>query len=302
MTHLLSVIKGALLYTYLLDTGWYRGQAPATMMSSKLLATTLAAVTFLALAGCDEPVSPTKPKPTKPAPEPTPTQLLVGSYEYAEDETTYPNPLILHSDGSVTLPGEEEYYVRWWFYPGRRALSLAYPTWHPAVEVSRAKTVIVPQGWRTGDTLCLFIFIDEETGNEECVESIRRTPAPQDGGSLLKTTAQDDLPSGWAGDYIIRARSSGNDEFSIFATYTLRPDGVAFTAVPGLYAPGEQVPTLQGEWWFDASNRALSVTITVLNQIETMIFREGWDGTSACIYIDSSSSPPSCNLTIERVP
>ena len=281
---------------------------------SVTVACTALAVALLTLAGCEEAVSsteePAKPEPEAPAePEPeapaepgtTATELLAGNYEVTQGTKTYVDPLVLHSDGTVSIPLGWRDYERWWFYPERRALTLMEEPMPPVV-VSQGTTLVLSQEWRTGDPLCLVSGDDPSDDTVYCSTELRRTPAPADGGQTIKTppATQDDLPSEWVGTYAQREFQTG----AIIRTYTLREDGVFGVASrdgPSIVA---------GSWWFDASNKALTMAYESLG-ITTSIFPKGWDGAPICLMAEIPYDPDDpdkivegpavCIITVERL-
>lgn len=280
-----------------------------------VVCTPLVAV-LLTLAGCEETMSSPKsaePETEAPAePEPTATELLAGKYEVTavswecsgegcEPERkykTYIDPVVLHADGTVTVPhgiDEIQGYDRWSFYPERRALTLMVDPLPPVELEGIGTPLVLSQEWRTGDPLCL-LFGTTISGDTVCDVELQRKPAPADGGQTIKTppVTQDDQPPEWVGTY---ESSIVVQDGEITSEVTLTDDGVVG------YSWGSEPAFVVGYWWFDASIRALALIVTnrdvpLPGGSIAYVFPEGWDGESICV--SSLWDSTGCGITLKR--
>lgn len=266
-----------------------------------MLRTLLRGITLLVgialLSGCEELVDGKPPvDPAQRAPEgdippstTTATELLVGTYEiryWSDADGTYHVSLVwqLNADGSfvqiclecVGLDDAETTWVgKWWFYPERRALTLAFTP-------STGITVLIPDGWKTGYLLPLY----------GTAGGMYRIPEPTDDGVKLETPPlkDDDTPDSWAGTYIIRTTGCGASPCEAEVFLELNADGT------GLLSTG-----FNSRWWYHAEQRAFSLSNAKDTYYVTWLLPEGWNGEPVCTVetMDEDGSYY-CSATIER--
>ena len=257
-------------------------------------------VLLLAVIGCGE-MTQKKVGPESPEPPATATELLAGTYEavWLSPSGDAPQEVWkLKIDGTAEQGEDPQPGGVWWYYPERRALTLGY-TGRPVV-IDGGVTYLLPDGWKTGDPLCIEPPVEE--GDSGCSRELRRTPAPAEGGELIETSAltRDDTPSSWAGSYELRPTGDASDEGMV--RYELNADGT------GAFKVESEAIRLQveGSWWYQAERRALSLSFEGLlpgtSLTSTFVVPEGWNGELVCLAESRSDSMvPTCEVTFGRI-